>query len=323
VWRSETERPRVVVIANPSASSYTPARLAYLEGLLTSVAQVRVARTQRRGHATDLAREAVDAGADIVVVAAGDGTLNEAANGLVGSAAALAPLPGGSTNVFARTLGYANRFRRAAAQLADAIAAGARRRIGAGIANGRAFLFHLGVGYDAAVIERIERIPRIKRYAAHPAFAIAAIDTFARHFDRRHAVIRVQVPREAAHDGFFAIISNTVPYTFFGPRAMRVTTATGLDRPLALTLFTRFELWNVLGAAASSILTARRIQSDDTIVQRHDLTSLCVTGISGPVPWQVDGDFLGIAERIEVSYRPNCLDVITPRAPRAQDPARL
>ena len=68
---------------------------------------VTTAETSRRGNATRLAQDAAAAGYDAVVVLGGDGTLNEAANGLAGSDTALATLPGGSTNVFARTLGIA------------------------------------------------------------------------------------------------------------------------------------------------------------------------------------------------------------------------
>src|SRR4249920_1313321 len=70
--------------------------------------RLEVAETYRRGHATRLARAAAREGMDAVVVLAGDGTLNEAADGLAGSQTALAPLPGGSTNVFARAIGVAD-----------------------------------------------------------------------------------------------------------------------------------------------------------------------------------------------------------------------
>ena len=64
--------------------------------------------TSRRGHAARLARGAARRGVEVVAVLGGDGTLNEAADGLVGTETALAPLPGGSTNVYARTLGIAH-----------------------------------------------------------------------------------------------------------------------------------------------------------------------------------------------------------------------
>ncbi|NLA36449.1 MAG: diacylglycerol kinase family lipid kinase, partial [Actinobacteria bacterium] len=96
---------RVLLIVNPRASSVTPRRQLQVHRLLAAHHEVRMVETERRGHATDLAAHAVDDGFDVVAVYAGDGTLNEAANALIGTTVALAPLPGGSTNVFARTLG--------------------------------------------------------------------------------------------------------------------------------------------------------------------------------------------------------------------------
>ena len=83
-----------------------------------------LAETSRRSHATRLALGAAATGTDVVVVLGGDGTLNEAANGLAGTSTALAPLPGGSTNVFARSIGLPNDPIEATGVLLDALAAG-------------------------------------------------------------------------------------------------------------------------------------------------------------------------------------------------------
>src|ERR1700682_6159201 len=99
---------RVLLIVNASASSVTARARVVIQKALSADHQVTVAETSRRGHATRLAQGAAADGADVVVVLGGDGTLNEAANGLAGTATALGVLPGGSTNVFARTLGMTN-----------------------------------------------------------------------------------------------------------------------------------------------------------------------------------------------------------------------
>lgn len=306
---------RITLIVNPRASSMTPRRRDLALGHLAAGNDVVVAETRGRGHATDLAAVAATGGSDVVVVAAGDGTLNEAAQALVDTDVALATLPGGSTNVFARTLGFGNRFPAAVERLAAAIAAGSTHRIGVGSGNGRRFLFHLGAGFDAAVIERIEQIPRIKRYAAHPAFAIAAVDTFARGFDRRRPAMRVEVSGvdgSPASQAFFTIVSNTVPYTFVGPRPMVVTTATDLDRPLAITAFTDFGVGRLLGATGSAVVRARRVQRTPEIVQAAEVTDASLVGIDGPFPWQVDGDYLGLVEHLTLRYEPTSLSVVVP-----------
>src|SRR6476619_3597552 len=96
---------RVLLVVNPAASSVTTRARVAVERILRESVPTDVVETARRGHAAELARDAVVDGYDVVVVLAGDGTLNEAGGGLAGSSVALAPLPGGSTNVFARTLG--------------------------------------------------------------------------------------------------------------------------------------------------------------------------------------------------------------------------
>jgi diacylglycerol kinase family enzyme len=96
---------RAVLITNPEATTVTPATRDVIARALSSDLLVDVAETKRRGHAQHLAAGAVHEGYDIVVVLGGDGTLNEALNGVAGTDTPLAVLPGGGTNVFARTHG--------------------------------------------------------------------------------------------------------------------------------------------------------------------------------------------------------------------------
>ena len=81
--------------------------------------------TSGPGHAGEIARRAVDRGADLILVAGGDGTINEAVNGMVHSDVPLGILPAGTANVLANELGTGKTMERAAAVLADS-RAGAR-----------------------------------------------------------------------------------------------------------------------------------------------------------------------------------------------------
>lgn len=291
----------------------TPKRRVRVQRLLGQHHRLEVAETYRRGHATRLARAAAREGMDVVVVAAGDGTLNEAADGLIGTDTALAPLPGGSTNVFARTLGIPNSIMSATEQLVSSLEASSIRTIGVGEANGRHFLFHLGAGFDAEVIEQVERRNWLKRWVAHPMFAVAAVTTFFRGFDRAHPPFHVlDEEGNAIGDGYFAVISNTKPYAFFGPRPLLATTEAGLDRALALTMFSKLEVVSTLSAAGSAMVKGKRIADNDAVVQRADLHALTLVANHGPFPWQVDGDYLGEVERIEVRYVPDSLKLVVP-----------
>ncbi len=123
---------KLLLLVNESASSVTPRSRVVIQKALAADHDVTLAETSRRGHAARLAQGAAANGIDVVVVLGGDGTLNEAANGLARTACALAPLPGGSTNVFARTIGLPNDPIEATGVLLDALARRSIRRVGLG-----------------------------------------------------------------------------------------------------------------------------------------------------------------------------------------------
>ena len=181
---------KVLLLLNPTASSVTPRARVVIQAAFSAEGDVTVAETSRRGHATRLAQGAAANGTDVVVVLGGDGTLNEAANGLAGSATALAALPGGSTNVFARTIGLPNDPIEATGALIEAMRAGHRTRVGLGVANGRYFTFHVGAGFDAAVVEQVEQRGSWKRYAGNPLFVYAAFRTWFGKYDHKTPGLR-------------------------------------------------------------------------------------------------------------------------------------
>ena len=259
-----------------------------------------------------LARAAAIDGVDVVAVLAGDGTLNEAADGVAGTATALAPLPGGSTNVYARTLGIPMDAVDATGALLGSLERKAFRRVGVGSVNGRRFLFHAGFGFDAAVIEQVERRGELKRLAAHPIFVAAAFDTWFRHYDRSRPRFSIRLDDGEVIDGcYFAVVSKTTPYTYLGERPLHIAPEVGLDTPLALTAFRRMDVVTLLGSAASAMASGRFLRRRRGIVHRHGLERLTFAGDT-PFPWQVDGDHLGDAYRLEVAYEPDSLTLVVP-----------
>src|SRR3954452_23862019 len=103
---------RVLLVVNAFASSVTARNTVVVHRILTAGGgtrnDVEIVETNRRGHATRFAQDAARRGVDVVVGFGGDGTLNEVATGVAGTSAAIGVLPGGSTNVFARTIGMPN-----------------------------------------------------------------------------------------------------------------------------------------------------------------------------------------------------------------------
>jgi diacylglycerol kinase family enzyme len=306
---------KVLLLVNSSASSVTPRSRVVIGKALSADHDVTVAETSRRGHAARLAQGAAADGTDVVIVLGGDGTLNEAANGLAGTATALAPLPGGSTNVFARTIGLPNDPIEATGVLLDALARRSIRRVGLGSVNGRYFLFHTGVGFDAAVVEQVERRAGLKRYAGHPLFVYAGFDTWIRHYDR-------SAPRFAVHhadgsvidDAYLTVVLNTNPYTFLGDRPLDLAPEATLDRGLSAVTLRTLALGRMLQVIGGVLTSSRGLRSSRWLDHRGDLDGLTIRAY-GPVPYQVDGDHLGDAEVLAFRHVPDVLDLVHPVAP--------
>ncbi len=303
---------RLLLLVNSSASSVTARARVVIRKALAADHEVRVAETNRRGHATRLARGAANAGDDVVVVLGGDGTLNEAANGLVGSRTALGVLPGGSTNVFARTIGMPNDAVEATGVLLEALADNAISDVGLGTVNGRYFLFHVGMGFDAAVVEQVERRAQLKRYAGHPLFAWAAVTAWFVHYDHRRPRFSVRYDDgDGVQDAVFAICANTNPYTFVGSRPFDIAPDATLDRPLSMVAVRDLRFVKILRIARAALSSADRLARIRGVDVRSDITHVVVQG-HGPFPYQVDGDHIGDVERLEFTHVPNAMRLVRP-----------
>jgi diacylglycerol kinase family enzyme len=184
--------------------------------------------------------------------------------------------------------------------------------VGLGVANDRCFLFHVGVGFDAAVVERVERRHTLKRYVGHPLFASAAVATWLREYDHGHPRFRVELPgEEPIEGGIFAIVSKASPYTYFGSRRILVSPETGLDTALGLTVFRTRHTPTFLALAGSALASGRMLRRNPSTVHRVNLERLAIVGL-GAFPWQADGEYLGVTERLDLYYRPDALTLVTP-----------
>jgi diacylglycerol kinase family enzyme len=303
---------RILLLVNPFASSVTARSRVVIQKALSADHQVTMMETSRRGHATRLAQGAAAAGTEVVVVLGGDGTLNEAANGLAGTDCALAALPGGSTNVFARTIGLTNDPIEATGELLDALGRESIDRVGLGSVNGRYFLFHVGLGFDAAVVAQVERRAALKRYAGHPLFVYAGFSTWFNHYDRSRPRFAVRyADGSVVDDAYFAICLNTNPYTYLGNRPLHLATEATFDRGLAIVVVRTLEFAKTMGIIASALGTGRHLRTSKWTDHRVDLDRITVEGY-GPFPYQVDGDYLGETEHLEIRHEPEILNLVLP-----------
>lgn len=135
--------------------------------------QITPRPTSAPGDATRLAREAVESGAEVVLVAGGDGTINEALNGLMGSGVILGALPGGTANVLCRELGIGTHWERAATVLSRSVPTPVRvGLVEAAPGLRRYFLCMAGVGLDAAIVRKVD--PDLKHQAGKLAYYAAS-----------------------------------------------------------------------------------------------------------------------------------------------------
>jgi diacylglycerol kinase family enzyme len=302
---------RLLLIVNTSASSVTARARVVIQKALSADHDVVLKETNRRGHAARLAQGAAADGTDVVVVLGGDGTLNEATNGLAGTPTALAVLPGGSTNVFARTIGMENDPIEATSQLLSALSAGSVERVGLGQANTRYFLFHAGIGFDAAVVARVEKLASLKRYTGPAVFIWAALLTWVKGYDRSHPAFSATAGDLTVGRGYFAICLNADPYTFFGSRPMHLVPGTSLATPLSLVTFDRLTLGSLGPVLAAAFGPGLKRDGPAHVHVRRDIRAATITCLR-PVPYQLDGDYVGEANQIELRWAAEALSLVKP-----------
>lgn len=304
---------KVLLLVNSSASSVTARGRVVIQKALSADHDVTLAETSRRGHATRLAQGAAKTGTEVVAVLGGDGTLNEAAHGLAGSACALAALPGGSTNVFARTIGLPNDPIEATGVLLDALAQRSIERVGLGSVNGRYFLFHVGLGFDAATVEQVERRATFKRYLGHPLFAYSAVTAWFRYYDRSRPRFKISYGAGGPSvESAFTVVLNTNPYTFVGNRPFDVAPEATLDRGLVVVALKSMTFPNIVSLVRAALASGSgQVSKLKAVDYRTDVAEFVVEG-HGPFPFQVDGDYLGDTERLTFKHEPRVLDLVLP-----------
>ena len=278
--------------------------------------RLELAETQRRGHATELASQAAGDGYDVVIALGGDGTVNEAVNGLLSDGPspdlpALAVVPTGSANVFARALGMQNSPLDAAGQVLEALRAGRSRTVGLGQAGSRYFTFCAGLGLDAEVVHRVEQL----RLAGSTAYSTLYIRTALRQFfmltDRRRPALTLEAPgKPPLGHIFMGIISNTAPWTYAGrwpiDPSPKASFATGLD----LFALRRFDIASTLGVLPQIIPPFnRKGRRSGQILSLHDLPEFTMRS-HRPIAFQVDGDYLGQRDFVTFRTVPKALRVV-------------
>jgi diacylglycerol kinase family enzyme len=294
---------RALLVVNPTATTTTERGRDVLVRALRSEFELSVQTTHRRGHAAELARRAATSGIEVMVTLGGDGTVNEVINGLLAGGPgprvpALAVVPGGSTNVFARALGLPNDWAEATGMILEAVHAGRTRTISLGQADQRYFTFCAGFGLDAEVIRKVERA-RIRGKVATPARYVRA--TFSQFFEteRKSSMITMGIPSGEVLPGLATVIvQNTSPWTFLGDRPVNPCPEASFDSGLDLVAIRRLSVPAATRLVAQ-VLGRRTSPHGRDVRTMHDLAEFTLSS-TRPLALQLDGDYLG--ERHLVSF---------------------
>jgi diacylglycerol kinase family enzyme len=304
-----TPKRRMLLIVNPYATTVSDRLKNLVVYALQSRYMVEAVDTEKPGHATQICREAAREGYDVVVAFGGDGTVNEAANGLVGSDTPLTVLPGGSTNVWCRTLGIPNDVVDATEHLLRMADHFQPRRVDLGRADERHFVFASGVGLDASVVERVDSHPHRKARFGAWYYTAAAVAIFNRRYLVNPPVVRVTAG-ERTLTGVTVVVQNSDPFTYFRTRPIRVTEPAGLETgSLSAAVLKRATLLELPTLVPRVLSTrARTVLRHRQVVGLGELSELRVDAVDGRLfPVEVDGDYIGEFETVRYGVVPGGL----------------
>ncbi len=303
---------RMLVIVNPYATTVSDRLKHLVVYALRGSYEVDAVDTESRDHATELCREAAAEGYDVVVAFGGDGTVNEAANGLAGSDTALTCLPGGRTNVYCRMLGIPTDVVDATEHLLRMADDWRPRRVDIGRVGERRFVFSAGVGLDASVVERVDAHPRLKARLGEWYYTWTGIGTFNRHYLIRPPRLEVELGEERIA-GVTAIIQNGAPYTFFGNRPVEMGEGATLGSgDLAGVVLTRASPIDIPTITWRALTARARLSRHRRVHPFSGLAQLRVRSLDErPLPLQVDGDYIGCVRQAEFQVTPGGILVVS------------
>ena len=313
---------RALLVCNPKATTTSDRVRDVLVRALRSETQLDVAYTRRRGHAATLARDARRDGMDLVVALGGDGTVNEVVNGVLSDGAgedvpAIAVVPGGSTNVFARALGLPTDWAEGTAVILEALRDRRTRAIGLGRADDRYFTFCAGFGMDADVIHRVERSRRRGRKSTPLLYMQSIAGNLLLERQAREQRITIERPAEDPTEELSTvIIQNTAPWTFIGERRIDAAPDASFDLGLDMMAIRHLSVTGTTRTMTQLLMGRRHNESGlpvgphgKQVMHFHDLSEFTLSA-SSPVSLQVDGDFIGERNKVRFTSVPAAIRVV-------------
>jgi diacylglycerol kinase family enzyme len=317
---------RALLIVNPHATSADGRDLALVSSELSKAFDLETAETSYPSHAEKIAADAMASGFDLVMPFGGDGTVNEVVNGLmrgaVGDGAhmpALAPVPAGGANVFARSFGYPPDSVAAArliAQASHGLAPGQSwRTIGLGLADERYFTFSAGIGVDAEVVREVNRLRDRGRHASPSLYMRAALRRYYLGTDRREPALTLYSEAGTPVSGLFmGVVTNSSPWTYLGPMPVSPVPQPDFSSGLDVFALRRLRTATTLRALRQMLHTRDRTPRGRDVLTIDGLCALTFRS-RRPIALQTDGEYLGEVTELSFRYVPNALRVLALRPP--------
>jgi YegS/Rv2252/BmrU family lipid kinase len=266
------------------------------------------------GHAGEIARQEVDRGADRILVAGGDGTINEVVNGMAFSSVPLGVLPAGTANVLACELGIGKSMERAALALSEAVTERvALGSVSAGVDDAkRYFLLMAGVGLDADIVYNLNA--RMKETFGKVAYWIGGFSKIG----RRIPEFTVEADGREFRASF-ALLSRVRNY---GGDLEIAPTISLLDDEFEMVLFEGESSLGFLKYMLGVVARQQQSMRGITILRTRQASFSAAEGSGEPIHLQVDGEYVG-ATPARVEIVPTALTLLVPPGFRARRPASV
>lgn len=293
----------IPLLINPKAGSLFRSGLkAWLD---SHREEFRIIPTESAEDLTAKARALAEGGESIVAAAGGDGTLMCAAQGIIGTGAALGILPCGTMNVFSRELGIGSRrFDTALSAMRGEV----RQEVDIFTVNGRPFLQLAGFGPDASIIRRIT--PRLKKHLGAASHVITGMQVAVEH----HPIITVTLPDGEEVCGTQVILGNGKRYGGEGHLFANARYNDGLLDAAIIQL----ESTGILFEVISYMLMRGATDRNTTDFTQLRQFSTCTITAEDTIDFQLDGDYAGTlraGESAIIERLPHPLRICVPSIP--------
>lgn len=299
---------------NPNATTTNDRVRDVIVQALSHQVALDVVMTEYPGHARELGERARRDRLDVVITLGGDGTINEAVNGMLvdgpgADVPALATVPGGSGNVLARSAGIPRDPVEATGVILHGLADHRYRTISLGVANGRWFTMSVGMGLDAEIVSAMEGQRADGKKATPVRYFRTTLEQYFVSTNRRAPALALEQDGGDQVEGVFAaIVLNAAPFTFFGQMPINPLPDASFDAGLDVFAIQDLRVLPML-RWSRRMMAGSRAGSARGLHVGHDLDRILLTA-ERPTAVQIDGEGLGEFSELLIENVPKAIRLV-------------